>query len=144
MRFFWVWAHLERAVLVEHLYGSSFPVIRYCIANAAAAAAAFVTATFCLSPSSNIASRCLVSDWKLCELNAEHPCSGSLVVAQANQDTVRDFSCQVGNANPCHQTVILDVNVFMWSPPCAFSPPVAPAQECARLPSWALPVSCRA
>lgn len=136
----------QRAVLVAHLYGSSFPVIHYCIAHAAATAA-FVTGTFCLSPFSSIGLCCLLSDQKLCELNAEHPCSGSLVsgvVAQANQDTASVFSCQVGNANLCHQTDILDVNVFMWSPPCAFSPPVAPAQECVRLFSWALPVYCAA
>lgn len=76
-------------------------------------------------PSQILAYCCLLSDQKLCELNAEHPYFGSLVsgvVAQGKQDTARVFSCQVGNANLCHQTVILDVNVFMWSPPCAFSP----------------------
>lgn len=96
----------QRAVLVMHVYGSRFPVIHYCIAHAAVTAA-FVTGTFCLSSLSNIDLCCLLSTQKLCKLNAEHPCSGSLmsgVVAQENQDIVRVFSGQVGNTNLCHQS----------------------------------------
>lgn len=53
----------QRAVLVVHQYGSSSPFIHYCIAQAAASAA-FVTGAFCLSPTANIGSCCLLSDQK--------------------------------------------------------------------------------
>lgn len=56
----------------------------------------------------------------------------------------KDFQLSVWKCfEMCHQTVDMNVNVVMQSPPSAFSP-CGPPQKCVRLSNWALPVPYRA